>query len=292
MLDELNYAQRERLAYIDFCLEYHGQIARADLIQRFKTGLASCSRDLSLYREIAPKNAVLKHETKKYLRSEEFVSVFDHDSESILTALSKGFGDGISQQLESSNICFDAIRLVHPDSIVVGALMRAIHSGSAIKCKYESLSSGTTTRTILPHAIVNNGHRWHVRGFDRKTNSFRDFVCTRFSKAEVIDSKSKPKEMASVDHEWNNIVPIELVPHPSIKHKKAIEMDYSMQGGILKLEVREAVVGYLLRQWNVDCSENASLKGFEHQLHLQNSQILSDIESATLAPGHQKYKDI
>ena len=52
LLENLNHAQRERLAFIDFSLEFFGQIARADLIQKFGTGLASCTRDLSLYREI------------------------------------------------------------------------------------------------------------------------------------------------------------------------------------------------------------------------------------------------
>ncbi len=41
-IDKLNYAQRERLVFIDFCLEYYGVIARADLVQQFQTGLASC----------------------------------------------------------------------------------------------------------------------------------------------------------------------------------------------------------------------------------------------------------
>ena len=39
-LDLLTHAQKERLAFIDFSLQYFGQVARIDLIQRFKTGLA------------------------------------------------------------------------------------------------------------------------------------------------------------------------------------------------------------------------------------------------------------
>lgn len=286
MLEELNYAQRERLAYIDFCLEYQGQIARADLIQRFKTGLASCSRDLALYKELAPDNAVLKHETKRYFRAKKFLPIFKHDPESILKALSRGFGDGISQSLEPSSICFDAIRLIHPDSNIIGSIMRSIHGGTALKCEYESLSSGTTDREIVPHAIVNNGHRWHVRAYDRKTSSFKDFVCTRFSKAEVIDNTITSKEMPEADLAWHNIVALELIPHPNIKHKKAIEMDYGMTNGVLTLEVREALVGYLLRQWNIDCSKEASLTGHEHQLFLNNLKSLSISDSLTLAPGY------
>lgn len=53
-LDSLTHAQKERLAFIDFNLQHFGQVARADLIQRFKTGLAASTRDLTSYRELAP----------------------------------------------------------------------------------------------------------------------------------------------------------------------------------------------------------------------------------------------
>ncbi|PKF57214.1 WYL domain-containing protein [Alteromonadales bacterium alter-6D02] len=284
----MNYAQRERLAYIDFCLEYHGQIGRADLIQRFKTGLASCSRDLSLYRELAPNNAVLTHETKKYLRSNNFLPIFNHDPDSVLQALSRGFGDGISQEVETSNICFNAIGLINPQPEIVGALMRAIHGGSTISCKYESLTSGATQRTLIPHAIVNNGHRWHVRAYDRKTKSFRDFVCTRFSKVDLVENKMKETELAKSDDEWDKILELKIVVHPSIKHNRAIEMDYGMTNGVLKLEVRAALVGYLLRQWNVDCSEHASISGAEYQLYLQNKQTLLGTKNLTIAPRYHE----
>jgi hypothetical protein len=71
-LEKINYAQRERLAFIDFCLQFVGQITRADLINHFRTGLASCSRDLTLYNELAPNNLELKHENKQYYRTSEF----------------------------------------------------------------------------------------------------------------------------------------------------------------------------------------------------------------------------
>lgn len=64
VIEGLNYAQRERLTYIDFCLEYFGQISRTELTEKFQTGLASCSRDLAMYRELAPGNAVLTHKKK------------------------------------------------------------------------------------------------------------------------------------------------------------------------------------------------------------------------------------
>lgn len=280
----LNHAQRERLAFIDFSLEFFGQIARADLIQKFGTGLASCTRDLSLYRELAPENAVLMHENKRYVRSDAFRAIFKHDSESVLRTLAKGFGDGFSLPQEKSPACFDAIRLVHPNTEIISAIMRSIYSNSAIQCEYESLSNGTTKRELVPHAIVNNGHRWHVRAYDRKSKEFRDFVCTRFKHIELQETEPNSNELANMDSAWNTLCELKLVPHPRLSHSKAIEMDYGMTKGILELEVRAALANYLLRQWNVDCTDNATLTCDEYQLYLKNKNSLNGAIDFSIAP--------
>lgn len=284
-LENLNHAQRERLAFVDFSLEFFGQIARADLIQKFGTGLASCTRDLSLYRELAPGNAVLMHENKRYVRSEAFRAIFEHNPEEALKTLARGFGDGFSLPQEESPRCFDAIRLVHPKTEIISAIMRAISSNSAIRCEYESLSSGATKRELVPHAIVNNGHRWHVRAFDRKSKEFRDFVCTRFKRIELLAAEPKSKEFAEADSTWNTLCELQLVPHPKLAHSKAIEMDYSMTKGILQIEVRAALANYLLRQWNVDCTDDGTLTGEEYQLYLKNKNSLVDLINFSITPG-------
>ncbi|WP_284648669.1 transcriptional regulator [Photobacterium damselae] len=282
-IDKLNYAQRERLVFIDFCLEYYGVVARADLVQQFQTGLASCSRDLTLYRELAPDNAELVHQTKQYVRTDSFTPLFAHDADQALNQLMQGHG--ASLQRNDSQVCFDGVRLTQPKQSIVAALMRAIHNSQAIQCRYHSLSSGAGNRTIVPHAIINNGHRWHVRAFDRKTNSFRDFVCSRFTKIENSETPPKTSECSSFDDAWNTIISLEIGAHPQIKHPKAIELDYEMTQGKLKIEVRSALVGYRLTQWNVDCSENGSLNAAQYQLHLKNTDVLSGLESTELLPG-------
>jgi hypothetical protein len=286
-LDNINYAQRERLAFIDFCLQFVGQIARADLVNHFRTGLASCSRDLTLYKELAPGNLLLRHEDKQYYRTDDFVAVFEHKSESILANLCRGFGDGLSLGIKPSEYCFDATRLIHPSSNSIGTLMRAINNQHAVSCEYISLSSGKSKREIIPHAIANNGQRWHVRAFDKKSKEFRDFVCTRLQNMTEIKKPIAPAQSSEYDQAWHHIIDIQLAVHPSIKHPKAIELDFDMKGGYLCLEVREALLGYLMRQWNVDCSLDASLKGGEHHLWLNNINELKNLASMTFAPGYK-----
>ena len=59
-----------------------------------------------------------------------------------------------------------------------------------------------------------------------------------------------------------------------------------MDGGILNLNIRAALAGYLLRRWNVDCTADAELVGGEYQLWLKNRQTLFGAENLTIAPGY------
>ena len=286
-LTTLHYAQRERLAFVDFSLQFVGHISRANLVNHFKTGLASCSRDLTLYKELAPQNLILRHETKQYYRTPEFQSLFEHDPEVILTNLCHGFGDGISQGVEPAINCIDATRLIHPSADVVATVMRAINNRLAISCSYISLSSGESQRDIVPHSIVNNGQRWHVRAFDRRNNEYRDFVLTRLQNVAEIHAPLDATETEEHDKAWQNTLTIKLAVHPSIKYPRAIELDFGIkEQGFLVLEVREALLGYLMRQWNVDCSQGALLTGGEHHLWLSNIDKLQGLGSLTIAPGY------
>jgi hypothetical protein len=65
------------------------------------------------------------------------------------------------------------------------------------------------------------------------------------------------------------------------------EIDYGTIDCMLNLNVRAALASYLLRRWNVDCTENASLKGGEYQLWLRNQQTLYGAEDLAIAPGYK-----
>jgi hypothetical protein len=88
------------------------------------------------------------------------------------------------------------------------------------------------------------------------------------------------------------MVSLELIPHPNRKnvpHPETIDHDFKMKDGMLKLMVRAAVAGYWLHHWNVDCTENHRLEGYDYQLWLQNHQTLYDVESRGIAPGLSTY---
>ncbi|MCE9784603.1 WYL domain-containing protein [Shewanella algae] len=284
-IDKLSHGQRQRLAFIDFSLQYFGQVSRQDLIAKFATGLAAATRDFSLYRELAPQNLKLMHPSRHYQRQHEFKPLFHHDPEAILSGLARGFGDGLSQPLVPSQVCFDAVRLIHPDTEIIAALMRSIQQGQALALQYVSTSSGETLREIVPHALVNNGQRWHVRAFDRQHGKFNDFVVTRIKQARELEGSPLSKEQPAADNNWLTPVELVLVPHPSLKHPEAIMLDYRMEDGELKVASNAALAGYLLRSWSVDCSARHQIDGGVCQLALKNHQVLERLEHLAIVPG-------
>jgi predicted DNA-binding transcriptional regulator YafY len=87
------------------------------------------------------------------------------------------------------------------------------------------LISGSAARELVPHSIINNGLRWHVRAFDRKSNSFPDFVLTCISKVTIIEQKTEGFEDKIEDHQWMLMMPLQLVPHPNnVQHPIAYDV--------------------------------------------------------------------
>ncbi len=285
-LEQLTYAQRERLAYLDFCLNYFGSISRAALMEHFGTSLAAATRDFAAYKALAPENLVLRHDNKVYERRPLFKSLFEHDPSAVFTCLAKGFGNGISQPYLLNSRCLVSTQLILPKIDIVSALMRSIHLEKPIECTYVSLSSGVTQKLLVPHSLANDGRRWHVRAYDREKTTFRDFSCSRFESITLIDENPREQESRDCDHQWNQWVELELIPHPSLSFPRAIELDYGMKNGLLFVKIRAALAGYLLNFWNVDCSDGYQLSPKRHPLALKNRLALYGIDNLEIAPGY------
>ena len=283
----LGQAQRERLAYIDFRLYFLGEVSRADIASRFGVALAGATRDLAVYREAAPKNIIFDGSSKTYRIGPVFRPLFDHPLDRTLTALSQGFGDGLGSSGGSMVPCEFPEPINRPATDTLATVTRAIRSGVALSVSYVSLGGGESEREIVPFALADNGLRWHTRAFDRKSGSYRDFVLTRIRRAAPVPGYApRPSEGAVNDIQWNRVVELELVPHPDGPRPEISALDYPMEDGVLRLHVRAALAGYVLRRWSVDCSPDHSLIGPEYRLWLRDPLALYGVESATLAPGY------
>ncbi|RUO45876.1 WYL domain-containing protein [Pseudidiomarina donghaiensis] len=285
-LAKLPQATRDRIAHIDFTLLFKGEAIRADVVNRFSITAAQATKDFTLYRELAPHNIEYDPKLKVHKRGKAFTPLFDYDVVRTLATISQGYGDGFTGKVKPPLACEAPYHLNKPRLSIVAKVTEAIHKGKALSITYVSLSSGETTREIVPHTLVDNGSRWHVRCYDRKRAEFRDFVLTRIKSAEVLENSTLHEtELETQDRQWNRFVELQIVPHPRVKHKEAIELDYGMVNSVMKIEIRAATAGYLLRLWNVDCSKDASLHTPEFHLWLKNYQTLYGVGNLAIAPG-------
>lgn len=293
-LISLTKTLRQRLSHIDFKLYFLGELRRADVVDRFGTGPAGATRDIALYRKLAPENLELDNSDKVYRPTRAFSPLFEHSPQRVLTALTQGYGEGLGEILGDGTQlmlrCEIPATLSLPKASVLAPITRAIHRGKAVKLGYTSIESGRTERELVPVALVDIGIRWHVRAFDRRHQQFRDFVFTRMDEPTVLDdSVVQREETAEFDMQWSRIIELELVPHPKHTRPEVVRMDYPFdEDGVLRVRVRAANAGYMLRRWSVDCSADHQLRGLEYALWLRDPLVLYGASNAQLAPG---YKD-
>ena len=279
-------SQRERLWQIDFMVRFRGQVTRQDLVRRFGIAPSNATRDFTLYRQLAPDNLDYDHSEKVYRLTPVFQPLFTYDREHTLQTLT--LGQGVGLETCAQPILVDAApTLNQPDLDVLAAVSRTIYAGKVLLIRYFSVSSGETTREIVPHSLVNTGLRWHVRAYCRTHAQFRDFVLTRITSAEEVNGViDTAVESRAQDQEWNQEVELELIPHPRATYSRAIELDYGLDSGqSIKLSVRAVMAGYLLRRWGVDCSPKASLHPGEYQLALRDPEWVANQVNLSIAPG-------
>jgi len=283
----LSLHQRERLAYIDFRLYFLGEVGRPDLIERFGVAPAGATRDLALYRELAPQNITFDGSSKIYRIGQAFSPLFEHVPQRVLSTLALGFGDGVTSATQPLLPCESPTALSTPKLEVLAPLSRAIHAQRPIAIRYHSMSSGESERVIVPFALVDTGLRWHVRAFDRKSGEFRDFVISRIEAPVLLDEEPLASERQDNDIQWTRIVELDFVPHPRLERPEIIKMDYGMTDGSIRMRVRAAVAGYMLLRWSVDCSPDHRLQEEQYRLWLRDPLALYGIANATLAPGYR-----
>ena len=287
LLTDLTQPQRDRLAFVELRVRFIGEIRRQDLVSRFGIQSAAATRDLALYKELASGNIDYDSKGKSYVLGPDFHPVFDFPPDRVLSWLTQSFGDGEPVRLKAWIASETPSRLTQPDLDVLASVTRAIHQECPLVIEYYSITSGRAEREIVPFALLDNGSRWHVRAFDRKSQEFRDFVITRIKNPVVMKgAKVQPHEQSNQDIQWTRIVELELVPHPDQPRPEITEMDYSMDSGVLRMKLRAATAGYILRQWSVDCSPDHSLRGHEYRLWLKDHLALYGVKNALLAPGY------
>jgi len=110
-LADLTQPQRDRLAFVELRVRFIGEIRRQDLVARFSIQSAAATRDLALYKNLAPGNIDYDPKGKAYVLGADFQPVFDFPPERVLSWLTQGFGDGEPKHIKAWIACERPSRL-------------------------------------------------------------------------------------------------------------------------------------------------------------------------------------
>ncbi len=277
LIGDIKWGTRQRLQYIEVMAYYTGVVTRSDVARAFGISDAAATKDLKLYGQLSGDNLHYRHNVFGFVPSEDFQPLFaDLSPARVLPMLAANLAaaSGPYGDAPVFGIAVDTLPLPQrlPGRHVLAQALRAIKQRRKLRVSYHSLSDRDSRqqRILEPHALVNTGARWHLRAYNEETYDFRDFVLSRLAAAEMLDEPAESS--AQYDEDWTEIVTLQLIPHPGLgsRQQASLLMDYQGRNGRIDVQVRRALIGYLLRHLSVDTTADHSMNPDAHPLALRN----------------------
>ena len=256
----LSWGLESRLQFIDFRLRWERRINRMDLTEHFGISVPQASLDIAKYMELAPSNLTYDRSSKTYTAAPSFRPLYQRSSAQHYLAELLATKMGVIEPAASFiGSALEADWAPSPwrtiNEQTVEAVVRAIRQQEAIWVSYQSMTSmDESVRLLSPHALGNDGFRWHMRAFCHKRQRFSDFVLARILRIEGFEPS---KVDASQDTHWHTVLMLVLAPHPDLPaaKKRVLELDYGMEDGQVKLPCRQAFLYYTLRRLGLHTKE-------------------------------------
>ena len=274
---DVKWATRQRLHYIEVMAWYTGVVTRSDVARAFGLSDPAATKDLKLYSDLAPGNLIYNHSVFGFVPGHGFGAIFaDLTPAAVLPiiaanlAVANGpYGSELIYGLPTAALPLPA-RL--PSQQTLAQITRAIYGNRKLRVIYRSLSErdNRAGRLLEPHSLVNTGIRWHVRAYSEDTCDFRDFVLSRIVEAECLDTPAESN--MQYDDDWVESVGLKLAPHRGLDalKRESLLLDYGATGDVIEVNVRRALLGYVLQRLNVDTTPDHALNPNAYQLMLLN----------------------
>jgi len=211
----LSWGLESRLQFIDFRLRWERRINRMDLTEHFGISVPQASLDIAKYTELAPSNLTYDRSSKTYTAAPVFHPLYQRSSAqrylAELLATKMGVVESAASFIGSApetDWAPSPWRTINEQT--VESVVRAIRQQEAIRVSYQSMTSlNESIRLLSPHALGNDGFRWHVRAFCHKRQRFSDFVLARILR---IDGFEPSQVDFSQDAHWHNVLILVLAP--------------------------------------------------------------------------------
>jgi hypothetical protein len=286
----LKWGVERRLEFIEFRLFWEGGVNRSDIIDTFDVSVPQASKDLTLYQERAPHNALYDKSARRYVAGPDFEPIFlKPDPYGYLSRLRSGaeglieLGESWITQVPDTDIALTPRRDINPE--VLRAILGAVRDVRSVDINYQSMSKDRPDpiwRRITPHAFGYDGFRWHVRGYCHITYKFKDFLLPR-----ILDVGELGEAGASADQDalWQERFAIEVGPHPDLaeSQKAVVAKDYGMSRGSAVLTVRYAMLFYVLKRLSLLGDADQLPPRSQHIVVVNRDETLAALEKAEFA---------
>jgi len=265
MMQEIKWDQALRFRLIEIIAQWEGRLTTNHLCSAFRIGRQQASRDINKYQSLfEPPPLELDRSIKGYRPSNFFRPYFSQGTANEYLSL-------LHQQSEMVET-FDFFEMGHAESavvkvpersispLIVRSLIQAAREKRRVDIEYVSLSTPQVRgRNIVPHTLVNDGYRWHVRAYCEDRGGYRDFVLSRFRNAPDLLNKSDFGREQDTD--WNETTTVEVIPNPHLNpaQQGIVADDYGMCNGRLEIKSRNALVKYIVQRLSL-CLDEEQLR--------------------------------
>ena len=242
----MRWGVEKRLEFIEFRLFWEGSINRADIVDQFGVSMPQASKDFALYTEKAPDNMVYDKSAKCYLAAPGYKPVFlEPRADTYLSRLQAG----------TSSL---PIPCRHVKVEVLRPILIAIRNQRSIKIEYQSMNMHRPApqwRWITPHALADDGLRWHARAWCHLDCKFKDFILSRCLQ---VQGQNKPAAKPEADRLWHEVFRVILIPNPVLgeAQQAIIAQDYGMMDGKVAVPVRKALLYYFQKRLRLDIADS------------------------------------
>lgn len=282
----LRWGVEKRLEFIEFRLFWEGGINRADITEYFGVSVPQASNDLSQYQDLAPANIRYDRSEKRYFVADGFKPVFLQPNADRYLSHLRSIADHVLEPAETwltALPSFDAMPTPRRrvDAKILRAVVNAVRRRKAIEVCYQSLSRDNPMwRWITPHAFGFDGLRWHVRACCHIDRTFKDFLLPRFLEAR---GDGEPAADARDDYVWNEIASVILVPHQQLSEgqKRAVALDFGMEGESITIPVRLALLYYFMKRLNLEGDPERRPAREQHVIVANKAEVRAALKRAS-----------
>lgn len=245
--EDLKYAQRKRLEYLDRLFFWNGAATRASLCQQFGISNAQAALDFRAYLKESKEEALIYNATsRQYLAGDSFDRLTGPAATSELLEFFSGNPQSVFDALP------DLQRAQNVHAFL--PLYRAMRAKQSVEIVYQSMRDPEPeTRQIAPVRFVSDGVRLHVRAFCFSRKKYRDFIPSRID-LELSFRKINGTEDVPRDDEWLTWSILKLCPHKrlSVAQKRVVRREFGFIDEILEIRIRQALEFYPKRRWGLD----------------------------------------